>query len=286
VAILDIAFASGIHFERVTVPFIDPLGARLALWCDHHEHVVGWAKYRGDPRFLLVPNREAHACPELITPEVVARAGPLDGLVVHGDFDGLLTAVKVLRKGQSPWSEADEDGRAVDSPGRGHCLTAHGRRIALALDEVVATFPAAARRDFLTNLLWSLAEGSEPTSLPSEIDSLARSAERAQQEATELARDKGREELPGVFVVRLEGRRRGRARKGILRYAEEQAKVGVVIETERSHTWVTAATFDERVDLASIVLLEGGRSDYRYCELKGTADAVLVALRRAVENRG
>ncbi|HTO98934.1 MAG TPA: hypothetical protein VMK66_17915, partial [Myxococcales bacterium] len=83
VAVVDVAFAGGDNFEKSTLPFLQALGDRLAIWIDHHEHPVGWARYRDDPRFLLVPNRIAHACPELVTPEAVRRAGPVDAVVAH-----------------------------------------------------------------------------------------------------------------------------------------------------------------------------------------------------------
>ncbi len=285
VGILDIAFASGDKFDQVTDPYIRRLGSRLALWCDHHEHAVGWARYRSDPRFVLVPNREAHACPELVTPEVARRAGEVDGLIVHGDFDGLLTAVKLVRLGAAPYAEADEDARAVDSPGRGHALSERGSRLAYAVDEAVATFTAGARREFLTALLWSLADGVESAALAEQIDRSAASARAAQERAFELAQSHSREELCGVMVVRLSGRREGRHRKAILRWAEERAPAAVVIETDGAGTWLTAATFDPKVDLASIDLLQGGRSDYRYCEPRGPVDPILQAVARAVAER-
>jgi len=193
--------------------------------------------------------------------------------------------VKLLREGLAPYPEADEDARAVDSPGRGHTLSPRGARLAHAVDEAVAVYSAGQRRDFLTSLLWALVEGAEPSALAKEIDQAARASEAAQQEAEALAREKGRPELPGVFVVRLVGRRKGRQRKAILRWAEEHASVGVVVETEAQHTWVTAATFDERVDLTGVELLEGGRSDYRYAEPKGSVEPILQAIARAVASR-
>jgi hypothetical protein len=285
VGILDIAFASGEKFDQVTEPYILRLGHRLALWCDHHEHAVGWARYRADPRFVLVPNREAHACPELVTPEVARRAGAVDGLLVHGDFDGLLTAVKLLRNGAAPYPEADEDARAIDSPGRGHALSERGARLGYAVDEAVATFTAGARRDFLTEVLWSLVAGSEAAPLSEQIERAARAAREAQARAVEIAEAHSREELRGVLVVRLAGRREGRQRKAILRWAEERAPAAVVVEAEGASTWLTAATFDPLVDLASIDLLQGGRSDYRYCEPRGPVQPILQAVARAVANR-
>ena len=81
VAVVDVAFAGGDNYEKSTVPFLEALGDRLAIWVDHHEHPVGWARYRDDPRFILVPNRDAHACPELVTEELVIRVGPVDHVV-------------------------------------------------------------------------------------------------------------------------------------------------------------------------------------------------------------
>ena len=79
VAVLDIAFAgagSGGGFPKITLPFIEGLGDRLGMWVDHHdseEHAL----YAGDPRFVLSTKAEHGACPEMITPELVARAGQI-----------------------------------------------------------------------------------------------------------------------------------------------------------------------------------------------------------------
>lgn len=286
VAVLDVAFASGDKFDLVTDPFIGQAGDRLALWCDHHEHPIGWSKYRADPRFVLVPNRDAHACPELVTPEVAARAGAVEHLVIHGDFDGMLTAVKLLRAGAPPYPEADEDARAVDSPGRGHALSERGRRLAYAVDEAVASFSTGERRDFMAAIVWSLVEQSEPAELGARIDQTAHTALAAQEGAYRLAGEHGRLDVPGLYVIRLQGRREGRQRKAMLRFAEEKAPVGVVVEAEGRHCWVTAATFDPRIDLGGIALLDGGRSDYRYAEPKPSGvEPILQALARAVSER-
>ena len=36
VAVVDVAFAGGENFEKSTLPFLDALGDRLAIWIDHH----------------------------------------------------------------------------------------------------------------------------------------------------------------------------------------------------------------------------------------------------------
>ena len=78
VAVLDIAFAgtaggSG-GFEKITLPFIQGLGPRLAAWVDHHDH-DRHPDFAEDPRFVLATKAEHGACPEMIDPELVARIG-------------------------------------------------------------------------------------------------------------------------------------------------------------------------------------------------------------------
>ncbi len=104
VVVLDLAFAAdgtGTSFEKVTKRFIDGLGSRLALWVDHHDHELH-AEYKKDPRFILATKQEHGACPEMITPEPVAQAGHVDTIVCHGDFDGLASAAKWIRRGAEP----------------------------------------------------------------------------------------------------------------------------------------------------------------------------------------
>jgi hypothetical protein len=117
VAVLDIAFASeggGSSFEGVTLPFINGLGPRLAAWVDHHDH-ERHKDYAGDPRFVLSTKAEHGACPEMVTPEVVARAGPVDTVAVHLDLDGLYAGAKWALGGFEPYEGADADARAVDT---------------------------------------------------------------------------------------------------------------------------------------------------------------------------
>jgi hypothetical protein len=117
VAVLDIAFAAeggGSSFEGVTLPFINGLGARLAAWVDHHDH-ERHTDYAGDPRFVLSTKAEHGACPEMVTPEVVSRAGPVDTAAVHLDLDGLYAGAKWALGGVEPYEGADADARAVDT---------------------------------------------------------------------------------------------------------------------------------------------------------------------------
>ena len=119
VAVLDIAFASESGgsknaFEHTTLNFIDALGPRLAAWVDHHDS-VHHRRFTGDLRFLLTTKSEHGACPELVTPEVVANAGVVNTIVCHTDFDGLASAAKWLRGGVEPYPGCDDDARAIDT---------------------------------------------------------------------------------------------------------------------------------------------------------------------------
>jgi hypothetical protein len=118
VVVLDIAFAASsgktVSFELVTRPFIDELGSRLAAWVDHHDH-ERHPDYAGDSRFALATKAEHGACPEMVTPDLVRQAGPVDTIVTHHDLDGLYSAAKWIRAGEEPYPGADADARCVDT---------------------------------------------------------------------------------------------------------------------------------------------------------------------------
>ena len=117
VVVLDVAFASeasGGGFAKITKPFIDKLGPRLAAWVDHHDHLLH-ADYATDARFVLATKAQHGACPEMVTPELFARIGPVDTIVCHTDFDGLCSAAKWLRGGVEPYPGSDDDARAIDT---------------------------------------------------------------------------------------------------------------------------------------------------------------------------
>src|SRR4051794_6030288 len=117
VVVLDIAFAAdgmGTPFEEVTGVFLRELGDRLAAWVDHHDHEFH-VRFAGDPRFLLATKAEHGACPEMVTPELVAAVGPVDTIMTHVDLDGLYAAAKWILGGHEPYPGADDDARAVDT---------------------------------------------------------------------------------------------------------------------------------------------------------------------------
>jgi len=272
VAVVDIAFAGGENFEKTTLPFLEALGDRLAIWIDHHEHPVGWARYRQDPRFLLVPNQQAHACPELVTPEVVARAGPVDVVVAHADFDGLLSAVKYLRGGRPPWPDADEDARAADSPGRGHSFSPQARLISDALDHAAAELRSAQRETLRQQIVDALVKGEVPPPLRKRMEQLALAHEEALAPVEELAAQ-AREEARGVLVARVPKALARPVKKALLSRLEERAPVGVVVEGRA----VTVATFRD-LDLAHVDELSAGRSDYRFAQVDDGGRRIVARL--------
>ena len=51
----------------------------------------------------------------MVTPELVARAGRVDTIVCHVDFDGLASGAKWIRGGVEPYPGCDDDARAIDT---------------------------------------------------------------------------------------------------------------------------------------------------------------------------
>jgi hypothetical protein len=117
VVVLDIAFAAdgmGTPFVDMTGRFLAELGDRLAAWVDHHDHEFH-SRYANDPRFVLATKAEHGACPEMVTPELWARIGPVDTILTHLDLDGIYAAAKWVLEGREPYPGADDDARAVDT---------------------------------------------------------------------------------------------------------------------------------------------------------------------------
>lgn len=117
VVVLDVAFCADTHraiYASTTLPFIESLGNRLILWVDHHEH-ERHIDFAFDPRFVLSLRRDKKATPEMITKELVERAGTIDTIVTHVDLDGIYAAAKFILGGVEPYPGADADARAADS---------------------------------------------------------------------------------------------------------------------------------------------------------------------------
>jgi hypothetical protein len=260
--VLDVAFAGGNATDK-TIAFIEAAGERLRLWVDHHEHPLAWPRYADDPRFVLVSSRIARACPELVTPEVVAKAGEVEAVLAHHDFDGLMSAARFLNGGVEPYPGADEDARAADSPGRGHVLSDRGRRLVHAISEAGAEYEAETFVAFCRSVVDALVAGAEPAALKAELDRLADDALAVRSKAENLAATR-RVEATGVCVLRLEAKLDGRMRRAVLNVLEEQAPVGLVLEGTPKRYWATAATYSEGIALEEAPDLDRGRHDFRF----------------------
>ncbi len=272
---LDVAFAGG-NASQKTLDFIDAAGERLRLWVDHHEHARSWPWYAEDPRFVLVSSRIAHACPELVTPEVVARAGEVGAVLAHHDFDGMMSAVRFLNGGAEPYDGADEDARAADAPGRGHLLSPRGRRLTYALGEAESELEESDFLSFYRAVAASVLAGREDVVLSSQIDRFVEEAEGVTARAKNLAEGR-RVEAPGVCVLRIDAQLDGRMRRAVLSVLEETSTVGLVLEGTPKRYWATAATYDERVVLDDAPDLDRGRHDFRFGPTKN-ADQLIRKL--------
>jgi len=245
VAVLDVAFASeggGSSFEKTTRPFIDALGSRLAAWVDHHDH-ERHADYKGDARFVLSTKAEHGACPEMVTPEVVRAAGPVDTVAVHLDLDGLYSGAKWVLGGVEPYDGADADARAVDTrrgtPGP----------IATRIDRALrARFRDETLKHRVVQYL--VARAKAPT-LWEEIDRAAREIDPLLDESRRLA---GRYELrEGVAYVEAQGRPYDKTE--LLLLGQERAPVAVVRD---SGALTIAADFESGFDFVRLFQLGGG----------------------------
>lgn len=259
VAVVDVAFASeasGGGFAKVTKPLIDGLGARLAAWVDHHDHLLH-AEYSRDPRFVLATKQQHGACPEMITPELVARVGPVDTIVCHVDFDGLCSAAKWMREGVEPYEGADADARAVDTrigvPGP----------VAVRIDRAIR---ARVRDQALLGIIVRhLASGLADASLWFEIDRAGAELAVSEDEARKLARGytvvtpEAARRPPfctSVAVLDLRGQAPGRYdRTLLLLLGQERARCALLVDNE---TLTLAAPFDSGANFLDLLGLSGG----------------------------
>ncbi|MBX3212910.1 MAG: hypothetical protein KF850_12810 [Labilithrix sp.] len=262
VVVLDVAFASeasGGGFEKITKPFIDGLGPRLAAWVDHHDHALH-ERYKQDPRFVLATKAEHGACPEMVTRELCARVGAVDTIVCHTDFDGLCSAAKWLRGGEEPYPGADDDARAIDT--RLGVPSPTARRF----DRAIRARP----RDtaLLGLIVRHLASGLADDSLWRPIDDAGKELEAVEKVTHELARGYRRVDVlkaavKGVTSIAFldvtpkgEAQRRVRYDKtSLLLHGQERAAIALVVDGD---TLTLAAPFDSGVNFLELLGLSGG----------------------------
>ncbi len=245
--VLDVAFAAnagGASYEKTTLPFINGLGDRLAMWIDHHDH-DRHADYAEDPRFVLRTKAEHGACPEMVTPERVAAAGPVDTVCCHVDFDGLCSAAKWIRGGVEPYEGADDDARAIDTR-----LGEPSERARL-LDRALRARP---RDEALRGLMVRyLADGASDPAIYREFQNAARALDAMEREARRLAT---RYEVRAGLAICDATRRDGPYDKTeLLLIGQRLAPISLV----HDETTVTvAARFDSGIDLVTALGLNGG----------------------------
>ncbi len=254
VAVVDIAFASESGgrrngFEATTLPFIEALGARLAAWVDHHDS-AHHGRFAGDARFVLSTKAQHGACPEMVTPEVVARAGPVDCLVCHTDFDGLASAAKWLRGGSEPYPGCDDDARAIDT--RTGEPSAEAARIDRAIrarprDDALA---AAVVRLFVAGMKGDAERGT--------IAAAAAELEPREREAERLAAgyERAAPDLVLVDVTAAAGDKPSPYDKTwLLLLGQKRAPMAAVVDGD---TATFAAAYDSGIDFLARFGLSGG----------------------------
>jgi hypothetical protein len=248
VVVLDIAFAAdgmGTPFEETTGAFIRALGGRLAAWVDHHDH-ERQTDFKRDPRFVLATKAEHGACPEMVTPEVVRMAGPIDTLVCHVDLDGIYAATKWVLDGKEPYPGADDDARAVDTR-----IGAPG-----PLGEMVDKALRAHFRDegLKHRIVRWLVDGRKDKALEREIREAAADFDRMAEEALRLAR---LYEPQGRAVIVDAGREAERSYDKTLLLLEGQKLAPVAIVRDAGMIAIAAA-FDSGIDFVKLLGLGGG----------------------------
>jgi hypothetical protein len=257
VVVLDVAFASeasGGGFDKITKPFIDGLGSRLAAWVDHHDHAMH-ALYKQDPRFVLSTKAEHGACPEMVTRDLVAATGPVDTIVCHTDFDGLCSAAKWMRGGEEPYPGADDDARAIDTRiGTPSAIARRFDRAIRARPRDPALFGIVVRH---------LATGLADDSLWTPIDEAGRELDAVERSTLELARDYRRLPVPrpafqsctSVAYLDVTDRRTRYDKTMLLLLGQERASVAVLVDGDNL---TLAAPFDSGINFLAMLGLSGG----------------------------
>ncbi len=247
VVVLDVAFAadsSGASFEKTTKPFIDGLGQRLAMWIDHHDHPMHEA-YKADPRFVLATKAEHGACPEMVTPELCARAGAVDTVCCHIDFDGLCSAAKWIRDGVEPYEGADDDARAVDT--RIGTPSERGQ----TLDRAIRARP---RDDALRGLIVRfLVGGASDVGIYREIRDAAEALRALEDESKHLAQKYVLENE--IAYVDTTDAKKPYDKTFLLMLGQERARISMVYDAT---TITAAAVFDSGIDLLHLLGVDGG----------------------------
>ncbi|HMR05911.1 MAG TPA: hypothetical protein PKA88_09035 [Polyangiaceae bacterium] len=265
VVVVDLAFAGlGSGFDKVTLPFIEGLGERLAAWVDHHDHDEH-ARFASDPRFVLAKKSEHGACPEMVTPELVKRIGAVDTIVCHTDFDGLASAAKWIREGIEPYPGCDDDARAVDT------RIGTPSKVAVRFDRALRAKPRDAGLFGL--IVRHLSTGLTDASLWQPIDEAAAELIPIERETRRAA--EGFEKLGEDVVIVDVAEGFGQLDKTLLLLiGQERARIAIVLDQNNVGI---AAPFDSGLNFLQLLGLSGGMPT-RVSVPRNRLDTVLVAL--------
>lgn len=248
VVVLDLAFAHGKavgSYPSITHKLIAQLGDRLALFLDHHDSDFH-QDFDGRERFILATKAEHGACPEMISPELVARTGPVQTIVCHGDFDGLMSAAKWILGGEEPYEGADRDAWCIDT------RMGDPSEVAQKIDRALRADMKSARIKELTlRLLIHRLNDQEAWSI---IDQAGEKIRLLEEEAERLAL--GFQDLT-ERVTYLDARiNEGEyERTHLLLLGQKRAQVAV-LHTQDSVTF--AAPFNSGVNFLKLFALSGG----------------------------
>lgn len=273
VVVLDIAFAAvglGRGFDKTTGKLITDLGPRLARWVDHHDHPLH-ARFAADARFVLCNKADHGACPEMITPEMVADTGPIDTIVAHFDLDGLYAAAKWMKGGVEPYPGADDDARAVDT--RIGEVGPQARKIDMALR--AHWLDDTLKRRIVHYLVRGLPAGIERDA----IEEAAADFRRMADAAAELAKDY--EIDRGVAYLEVRGSAPPFDKTELLLLGQREADVAVVVEAGNA---TIAAHFESGLDFVELLEIGGGMPTRVNIPQKRVPDA-LEKIREAIARR-
>lgn len=267
VAVVDIAFASeagGRGFDDVTLPFIEGLGTRLVAWVDHHDS-VHHARFAGDGRFVLATKAQHGACPEMVTPEVVARAGRVDTLVCHVDFDGLASAAKWMRDGVECYPDCDADARAIDT------RIGAPSPVATRIDRALRARPRDAA--LFGIVVRHLSTGLADASLWQPIDAAGAELAALEVESRRLAQRFVHVE-PNLVTCDATLRDGPYDKTLLLMLGQERASVALVLDGD---TATFAAAFDSGINFLTLLGISGGMPT-RVSIPRSRLEAALLAL--------
>ena len=273
VVVLDIAFAAvglGKGFEKTTGLFITQLGDRLARWVDHHDHPLH-VEFKSDSRFVLATKAEHGACPEMITPELVADTGPVDTIVCHFDLDGLYAAAKWIKGGVEPYRGADDDARVVDT--RIGVASPEADRIDRALRAHWVDETLKVR--VVNYLVGGLAEGIERDSIVAAAADFGRIAAVAQGLSNQFVVD------TGIALLEIPAGTPAFDKTELLLMGQRLAPVSIVVEAGNA---TIAAHFESGLDFVELLGIGGGMPTRVNIPSKRVPEAMRI-IREAIARR-